>query len=93
MKSAHAGEELPIAKIPEGIRYEPGWENVYAGRGEFYSLQYGKYLIGMNYTQNMDFMLDIPANKKVISFPTKEVVKESSVIVKPMSTIVFIIEE
>lgn len=93
VKSAHTGEELPIAKIPEGIRYEPGWENVYAGRGEFYSLRYGKYLIGMNCTQNKDFVLNIPTAKKVVSFPAKEIVKESSVIVKPMSTVVFIIVE
>jgi hypothetical protein len=29
----------------------------------------------------------------VVSFPAKEIVKESSVIVKPMSTVVFIIVE
>lgn len=46
--SAHAGEKLPIARIPEGVAFKPGDENVNAGRGDFYELRYGSYLIGMN---------------------------------------------
>lgn len=48
--SALAGEELPIAKIPDGIDFKPGQENVYAGKGDLYMLRYGPYLIVMNIT-------------------------------------------
>src|SRR5207247_496284 len=47
LHSAHAGEELPIARSPAGVAFKPGQENPYAGRGEFYRLRYGPYLIGM----------------------------------------------
>lgn len=92
IESAHTGEELPIAKIPEGIRFQPGQENVYAGKGDFYTLRYGKYLIGMNCTENRTFELKVPEAKRVLEFPSKEQVKESIVSVSPMSTVVLIIE-
>ncbi len=40
MHSALAGEKLPIAKIPEGVKFKPGDESVYAGKGGFYTLRY-----------------------------------------------------
>ena len=58
--SAHAGERLPIAKIPDGIKFKPGDENVYAGRGQFYRCRYGPYLIGMNCTTDRSFELKLP---------------------------------
>jgi hypothetical protein len=60
MHSAHAGEELPIAKIPDGVRFHPGDESVYAGKGDFYTLRYGDYLIGMNMTTDKTFELKPP---------------------------------
>ena len=48
LHAAHAGEKLPIAIIPDGVTFRPGDESVYGGRGSFYSLRYGPYLIGMN---------------------------------------------
>ena len=48
LQSAHAGEKLPIAKIPADVPFQPGQENLYAGRALFYTLRYGDYLIGMN---------------------------------------------
>ncbi|MBV9024649.1 MAG: hypothetical protein JO362_12860 [Streptomycetaceae bacterium] len=49
LHQAFAGEKLPIAKAPVGVpQPQPGVENPYAGRGTFYSLRYGPYLIGMN---------------------------------------------
>lgn len=59
--SAYAGERRPIAKIPEGIDFKPGQENVYAGKGDFYRLHYGDYLIGMNLTKDRTFELAVPA--------------------------------
>ncbi len=64
LNSAHAGEELPIAKIPAGSNFKPGQENVAAGRGTFYTLRYGNYLIGMNATQDRTFDLVLPADGK-----------------------------
>ena len=60
MHSAHAGEKLPIAKIPDGVKFKPGDESVYAGKGEFYTLRYGNYLIGMNLTADKTFELKTP---------------------------------
>ena len=61
LHSAHAGEKLPIAKVPAGVKFKPGDENVYAGRAQFYRLQYGSYLIGMNSTTDKTFDLAVPA--------------------------------
>jgi hypothetical protein len=63
-QSAHAGEKLPIAKVPEGIRFRPGNENVHAGKGDFYTLRYGDYLIGMNCSADKTFDLAIPDGVK-----------------------------
>ena len=61
LHSALAGETLPIAKIPEGVRFAPGDESVYAGKASFYTLRYGPYLIGMNLTKDRTFELKVPA--------------------------------
>ena len=63
-QSAYAGEELPIAKIPEGIKFKPGDENSYAGKAEFYQLRYGPYLIAMNTTSDKSFALKLPVETK-----------------------------
>jgi hypothetical protein len=90
VKSANTGEELPIAKIPDGVRYKPGDESVFAGKGDFYKMRYGKYLIGMNCSKDKEFELTIPAGiKKVIDLTdNKRVIKEEKLQVKPRSTIV-----
>jgi hypothetical protein len=58
--SAEAGEQLPIARTPADVRFRPGDESVYAGKGEFYRLRYGDYLIGMNMTTDQTFELKPP---------------------------------
>ncbi|WP_289058371.1 hypothetical protein [uncultured Flavobacterium sp.] len=60
IKSAHAGEILPIAKIPEGVSFKIGDENVFAGRADFYQMEYGDYFIVMNTTKNESFEAVIP---------------------------------
>jgi len=60
LHSAEAGEQLPIAKVPDGTAYKPGDENPYAGRGTFYALRYGDYLIGMNTTKDTVYTLKTP---------------------------------
>lgn len=93
VQSAHEGEELPIAKIPEGIRFKPGNESVFAGKGDFYTLRYGKYLIGMNCTKDRNFELDIPADIRhaVNLTGNKQKVSGETISVEPMSTVVLLI--
>ena len=61
LDSAHTGEELPIAKLPADVPLEPGRENPFLGRADFYQLRYGPYLIGMNTTKEKTFELTLPA--------------------------------
>lgn len=78
VQQAFEGEVQPIAKIPDGLKFKPGQESVYAGKGTFYQLRYGPYLIGMNMTTNRTFELKRPdgvaeadelVSKKRLSLP------------------------
>ncbi len=62
IRSAHTGEQLPIAKIPEGIKFKPGQENAYAGKADFYRLDYGPYIICMNSSATKKATTILPAN-------------------------------
>ena len=59
--SAHVGEELPIAAPPPGVTFKPGSESVYAGKGDFYLLRYGDYLIAMNCSAEKTAAFTIPS--------------------------------
>ena len=89
--SAHAGERLPVAKVPTDVSFRPGDENVHVGKAEFYTLRYGKYLIGMNMTKDKTFQLKMPSDV----FEAKELVSGKvlklsiPIIVQPRSTKVF----
>ncbi len=61
VQQALKGEVFPIAKVPASIAFKPGDENVYAGKGTFYTLRYGDYLVGMNMTEGRVFELAVPA--------------------------------
>jgi len=93
-QSAHTGEVLPIAKIPVDIRFRPGQENVYAGKGEFYTCKYGKYLIAMNCSTDKTFTLEIPKGYKKafesVSKKTIDITKPYTVTAK--STVVLVLE-
>ncbi len=88
--SAHAGEKLPIAKIPAGVNFKLGDESVFAGKGDFYTLRYGNYLIGMNLTINKTFELKTPPEiseaKELAS--GKNLKLAASLKVAPRSTVV-----
>jgi hypothetical protein len=90
LHSAEAGEELPIARIPDGLRFRPGDDNVFAGKGQFYTLRYGNYLFGMNMTTDKTFELKPPENFKraheLVS--GKTIVPNALVKVTPRSTVV-----
>jgi hypothetical protein len=94
--SAHAGEKLPIPKIPTGVKFTPGQESVYAGKGNYYKLRYGPYLIGMNMTKDKTFELKVPEGAKSV----RELVSKRSNVaagstekVAPRSTVVFYLGE
>jgi hypothetical protein len=90
MHSAEAGEKLPIAQVPAGVTFKPGDENVYAGKGDFYTLRYGNYLIGMNLTTDKTFELKPPADetgaKELVSGKTVNL--DAPLKVGPRSTVV-----
>lgn len=60
-QSAQAGQVHPIAKIPDVIPFRAGQESPYAGRGDFYTLHYGSYLIGMNMSTDKTFDIEVPS--------------------------------
>jgi hypothetical protein len=90
MHSALAGEKLPIAKIPAGVSFRPGDESVYAGKGDFYTLRYGNYLVGMNLTTDKTFSLSPPGDagevKELVSGKTVQPAVPLNV--APRSTVV-----
>ena len=90
LHSAHAGEKLPIAKIPAGVKFKPGDENVYAGKANFYTLRYGNYLIGMNLTTDKTLELKTPIGvseaKELVS--GKIVKLDAPLKIAPRSTVV-----
>ena len=90
MHSAHAGEKLPIAKMPEAVKFKLGDENVYAGKADFYTLRYGNDLIGMNMTIDTTFELKPPvemaAAKELVSGKTIKL--DAPLKVAPRSTVV-----
>ena len=87
--SAHAGDVLPIAKIPEGVLFKVGDENIYAGKAEFYQLEYGKYIIVMNTTKEKTFKYVVPQCRNIYSLTEdKREVKEQAIILPPRTTYV-----
>lgn len=87
--SAHTGEKLPIARIPEGIAFKPGLENIHAGRGDFYRLDYGPYRIAMNMSADQTFDYQAPATGKIRNLSNgKDVKPGTTAKLAPRSTIV-----
>ena len=87
--SAYAGEKLPIAKIKAGITFKPGDENTYAGKANYYKLQYGNYIIAMNATKDKIFELKIPADFiNAVDLVTGEKINAGSIKVFSQSTVI-----
>ncbi len=90
LKSAHTGEVLPIAQIPAEIKFKPGDESPYAGRGLFYRLDYGPFVVAMNASTDREFTFRLPDNGKTYRLlPAKEFFRGNQILsVKPGSTLV-----
>ncbi len=87
--SIHAGEKLPIAKIPAGVSFKPGDESPYAGRGDFYRASYGPFEIGMNATPDRSFTLEVPESGSYrLLGENKPIPGGAKLTVPPMSTLV-----
>jgi hypothetical protein len=91
IESVHTGEKLPVAKIPEGVKYKQGQENVYAGRAQFYLMRYGKYLVAMNSSKDKTFDVNLPENATDLTNSKMNVLKGIYEL-KPMTTVVYYIQ-
>lgn len=95
LHSAMIGEELPIAKVPDGMPFKPGQEHLHAGRGTFYRLAYGEYLIGMNMgakePQRFAFPSGFTRAKDLVSGRVMKPDAQGGVMVAPRSTVVMLV--
>ena len=58
---ASAGDEQPIAYVPKDQKdWKPGKENAYAGKGDFYLMTYGPYLIAQNCSDKKEAKFEVP---------------------------------
>ena len=89
--SAHAGEQLPIPQPPPGIELVPGKESVYAGKGDFYVLRYGPYLIAMNCAAGKPATLDLPVGERISDLRTGSVLTVASIPVPSRTTQVLLV--
>lgn len=92
VQSAHTGEKLPIAKIPDGIPFKAGEENIYAGRGDFYQLRYGPYFVAMNMSKDKNFDVKVPegsGNATELVTGRKDLKPGTAAKVAPRTTLVF----
>lgn len=89
IESAHRGDTLVIAKIPDGSDYKIGKENPYAGKALYYEMQYGDYIIGMNSSKNNTYWLSVPSDDSYINLTNKQSrINSKKVSIPPMTTIV-----
>jgi hypothetical protein len=90
MHLAAAGDQQPIAVVPaDDDSYEIGQENLFAGKGDFYEMTFGDYLIAMNCTEHKSYLLKIPPSfKGAKDLVTGRPVGTASRTVKPKQTLV-----
>ena len=93
--SAHAGDVLPIAQIPKGVKFKPGDENAYAGRADYYQLEYGNYVVGMNSSTSKIAELVVPSGHyRILNLTNStEIVATEKIAIAPQSTIVLYIKD
>lgn len=93
--SAHAGDVLPIAQIPKGVKFKPGDENAYAGRADYYQLEYGNYVVGMNSSTSKIAELVVPSGHyRILNLTNStEIVATEKIVIAPQSTIVLYIKD
>lgn len=88
---AWAGEVMPISKRPDdATQPEYGSWGPFLGKAAFYSLHYGRYLIGLNTTEAHTYSLKVPADSTYTDLVSgkKVRVENGSIEVAPLSTVV-----
>src|SRR5690606_16100446 len=60
IQSALNGEKLPIAKIPERVKFKSRDEYIYAGKADLYKMTYVNYFIVMNTSSDKTFEVKVP---------------------------------
>jgi len=95
ISSDNAGEVLPIAKIPEGVKFKVGDENVYAGRASYYFMRYGHYIVAMNSSKDKTFDVILPGDvKNAINLTNnKKPVAAGIYKLSPLTTVVYYIQD
>lgn len=90
MRFSLADVKLPIAEIPSSVKdFKPGDENIHAGKGEFYGLNYGPFCIVMNCSTSRTFNFDIPKEfQGATNMVTGEAVNKPRMRVKSEETVV-----
>lgn len=91
IRQAWAGEKMPIAKRPDDAKSPKyGDWGPFVGKAAFYSLHYGRHLIGMNTTEDRTYTLQVPAGvkqaKDLVSGKVMDVSKP--VQIAPLSTVI-----
>ncbi len=89
---AEAGTVQPIAKVPGQFKdYQPGRENIFAGKGTFYRMEYGRYLIAMNCTTDQSFALKIPESfRGATELISGKVCSRPAADIQPRQTVVLV---
>jgi hypothetical protein len=77
MHPAMAGDTIPIAQIPDNIKFHAGDESPYAGRADFYLCQYSGYTIEMNGSKDKPHTLEAPPG--VTASSAKDLVSGQSI--------------
>jgi hypothetical protein len=89
--AALEGEALPIAKMPQGARFEGARDNPFAGRGDYYETTYGPYLLAINASPDKTFDLVLPTDQGVLTdLVTRSVVAPglTKMVIRPGQTAV-----
>jgi hypothetical protein len=87
--NATLGEQLPIARYPDGVPTNYGDASPYAGKAEFYTLRYGPFIVAMNTTTGKSFDVTAPAGKGLRELVSKRSVAPGErLVVGPRSTVV-----
>ena len=88
---AWVGEKMPISKRPDDATSPKyGDWGPFVGKAAFYSLHYGRHLIGMNTTEDRTYTLQVPAGvkqaKDLVSGKTMELGKP--IPIPPLTTVI-----
>lgn len=86
LQSAEGGERIPIARPPHGVILRPGDDSPYAGRADFYRLDYAGYTIAMNMSRDTAQTFVSPAGAARDLTTGQSVAARTTITLPPLST-------